>query len=382
MSAGPAERVILGHADPVDLGNVDAAFSALWREAGERFTAEHEGSVVRACLWNLVAHLPGPPGDFEQVERLERLFADLTRMVPSRVIRLQTRDLKLAPQGVEVQAWVATHCVGGESGGATVCAEEVTLAGYGDAGASHFPALVRALRVPDLPLAVLWLHGLPPKGRLVGQLMGITDRMVVDSHFMSSAGSLSALQDLMRGVKALSDLGWMRLTPMRYLIAKLFDPPGHGDNLSRLEGIEVETTPDGLNEGFLLLGWLLSRSAHKEFKAVDLGGAAQRFRWQVRRGNGSFPIELSTRPGYSAYDYDGILRLVIQAGGERYAMEQVDEEHVSLESSHHSQSRVALHGWEDAELVLSTLQVTGTDRIYAEALAVAAGLVDTEAWNR
>jgi glucose-6-phosphate dehydrogenase assembly protein OpcA len=382
MSAATPERITLGQGEPVDLAGVESAFTTLWRQAGEQFAGNNESSVVRACLWNLVAYMPGPGADPQQVERLERMLADITQAVPSRVIRLQPREAGLAPAGAEVQAWVATHCMASQSGGGTVCAEEVTLAGYGDGGASHFPPLVRALRVPDLPVALLWLHGLPPKGRLVGQLMQTTDRMLVDSHFMTSAGSLIALRDLIRGVAAMGDLGWMRLTPMRYLIAKLFDPPGHGDNLSRLERIEVETTPDGLNEGFLLLGWLLSRAGYKEFKAVDLGGLDQRFRWQVRRGNTSFPIDLFTRPGYSAYDYDGILRLSIVAGGERYAMEQVDEEHVSLESSHHTQSRVALHGWEDAELIISALQVTGTDRIYVEALAVAAGLMDTEAWNR
>jgi glucose-6-phosphate dehydrogenase assembly protein OpcA len=381
MSAA-AERVILGDGKPVDLAGVESAFSGLWRQAGEKFGGAAEGSVVRACLWNLVAHLPEPGADPHQVQRLEKLLADITLAVPCRVIRMVSKEAAQAPKGVEVQATVATHCVPATTGGGTVCAEEVTLTGFGESGAAHFPPLVRALRVPDLPVALLWLDGLPPKGRVVGQLLQTTDRMLVDSHFMSSDGALVALQEMLRGAASLSDLGWMRLTPMRYLIAKLFDPPGHADNLARLEAIEVETTPDGLNEGLLLLGWLLSRAGLGEFKAMDVGETRQRFRWHVRRGNVSFPIDLSTRPGFSGYDYDGILRLSVVAGGERYAMEQVDEEHVALESPHHSQQRVALHGWEDGELIISALQFKGTDRIYTEALAVAARLVDTEAWNR
>jgi hypothetical protein len=383
MSAPGAERITLGQGQsPVDLAGVDAAFSDLWRQAAERFAGGNETSVVRACLWNLVVHLPGPGADPAQTERLLGLLRDLTQAVPARVIRLQPQDAKLAPQGKDVQAWVTTHCMPNASGGGTVYAEEVTLAGYGDVGASHFPPLVRALRVPDLPMALLWLHELPPKGRLVGQLLQSAERVLVDSHFMPAMGSLLALQDLQRGAPALADLGWMRLTPVRYLIAKLFDPPGHGDNLGKLDGVEVETTPDGLNEGFLLLGWILSRAGYGEFKAVDLGAAGNRFRWHVRRGNKAFPVDLSTRPGYSGQDYDGILRLSILGGGERYAMEQVDEEHVSLESPHRTQQKVALHGWDDAELIISALQGGGSDRIYNQALAIAAKLMDTEAWNQ
>lgn len=381
MSAA-AGNIRLGSQQPVELGAVESAFTGLWRAAGEQCTGGGKASVVRACLLNLVVHLPGPGAAPEQKDRIERLLAEVTQSIPSRVIRLQLCEARDAPPDQDVQAWVATHCAPHPDGGGTIFAEEVTLAAYGEKGTSHFPPLVRALRVPDLPTVLLWLHGLPPKGRLLGQLLQASDRLLVDSHFMTEAGALITLQDLQRGARSLTDLGWMRLTPVRYLIAKLFDPPGHGEKLFALEGVEVETTPDGLNEGFLLLGWLLSRSGHREFKAVDLGGDARRFRWHVRRGNRSFPVDLSTRPGFTGRDYDGILRLSILGGGERYALEQVDEEHVSLESPYHTQQRVALHGWEDAELIVSALQATGTDRVYSEALAVAAGLMDTEAWNQ
>jgi hypothetical protein len=381
MSAA-AGRIRLCHDQPVELGAVESAFTTLWRAAGEQCAGGSKASVVRACLVNLIAQMPRPGQDAGQGERLERLLAEVTQSIPSRVIRLHLHEAKDAPPDRDVQAWVATHCAPHPDGGGTIFAEEVTLAAYGEKGASHFPPLVRALRVPDLPTALLWLHGLPPKGRLLGQLLQASERLVVDSHFMTEPGALIALLDLLRGARSLADLGWMRLTPVRYLIAKLFDPPGQSEKLSTLEGVEVETTPDGLNEGFLLLGWLLSRSGHREFKAVDVGGDSRRFRWHVRRDNRSFPVDLSTRQGFTGRDYDGILRLSILGGGERYALEQVDEEHVSLESPHHTQQRVALHGWDDAELIVSALQTSGKDRIYGEALVIAAGLMDTEAWNQ
>src|SRR5690349_6714481 len=130
MSA-QADRIVLGDGKPVDPAGVEAAFTGLWREAGGKFAGGSESSVVRACLWNLVAHLPGPHAGLTQVKRLDKLLDDLTQGIPSRVIRLQSRDPETAPKGTDVQAWVATHCHPNTSGGGTVNAEEVTLAAYG-----------------------------------------------------------------------------------------------------------------------------------------------------------------------------------------------------------------------------------------------------------
>jgi hypothetical protein len=380
MSAAELRQTILAGEAPVDPAAVDAAFSGLWRQAVERMGGANS-HVVRACLWNLVAHVPVQAAPGEEPERVVRLLEQVIPAVPSRVIRLQTLPPSQAPAaGVEVQARVRTHCLPGPGVGGTVCAEEVDLSGYGAAGEFHFPALVRALRVPDLPMALLWLNALPREGTLLEQLIADSDRIVVDSHFLTGEGDLMRLLEVVRKARlSFADLGWMRLTPARYLIAKLFDPPGQAEKLQALEGIRVETTPDGRNEGVLLLGWLLSRCGYREFKAE---AAPAGHRWRVRRGNRSFPVEMTTRGDFAGFDYDGILSLAIQAGNERYTLDQVDQEHVALDSPHHRHHKVALHGWEDSELVVAALGSGEADAVYGDALAVATGLMETEAWNR
>jgi hypothetical protein len=381
MSAPSGGVVVLRREDPVPPAGIEAAFSGLWRRASEQFGGPGTRGVVRACLWNLVVHLPAAAAAAGQASRLDALLGAVTPVVPARVIRLRQSSERDSP-GAEVQAWVSSSCLPSPDGGGTVCAEEATLAAFGEAGASHLPALVRALRIPDIPVALLWLDELPPKGRLLSQLTALSDRLVVDSHFMEGEHDLPALSELARNPACpVVDLGWMRLGPMRYLVAKLFDPPGHAEKLARLESVRVETTPDGVHEGVLLLGWLLSRCGCREFGALPDATPGRGARWRVRLGGASFPVELAVREGFGGFDYDGILGIEIAAAGERYAIAQVDEEHVSVASSHHRQQRVALHGWRDAELVVSALRSGVEDALHGEALSAAVGLMKSEAWS-
>ncbi len=396
-AAPPSERFVLSADRPADLSALEAGFTALWRQASERLGGEK--GVPRACLWNLVVYSPPSdtlpmrvaafagrvvdPTQAQSESRIRRLLDEVVLSVPARLIHLRPL-LGDPPQGAKpVQAWLTTHCVPTSGGGGTVCAEKIDLVAFGEAGASHFPALVRALLVPDLPISLLWLEDLPQKGRLLGQLRQQAQRILVDSRTFEREGALVELQELVRQApEAFCDLGWMRLTPVRYLVARLFDPPGHAENLSRLESVRVEVTPEGRNAGFMLLGWLLARVGLRQFKAVDVGEGQQRLRWQVRRESRALPVELVTRAGFAHPLYDGLLSVTIHAGGDRYTLERVDEEHVSLDSPHHQEHHVALHGWSDAELVISGLGAGAKDPVYADALTVAAGLMDTEAWNQ
>ncbi|HUJ75766.1 MAG TPA: glucose-6-phosphate dehydrogenase assembly protein OpcA [bacterium] len=390
---GPAERMVLSGGQVVDLARIDSAFSALWRQAVTQLGPGQGENIVRACLWNVVVYSTDPAPDAPAAgpgaagPALQELLDEVTLSVPSRVIWLRQLSGGPPPGTPEVQAEICAHCIRGGTRAGTVSCEQVTLTAYGQAATDHFPALVRALLVPDLPMALVWQQALPRRSRLLSQLLRMAQRLLVDSHVPSLPGTLIELNELVRGTQAEAvDLGWSRLTPVRYLLASMFDPPGHAENLKRMESVEVLTTVPGRNQGLLLLGWLLSRCGYATFKAVDLplrpAPPEEHYRWQVRQDGKGFPVHLSTRAGVQGRYYDGILGLVIQAGGERYSLERVDEEHVVLESANHHAQRLALHGWGDAELMVAALGSARGDPLYREALAIAASLMDTEAWNQ
>ena len=385
-TAGGSELVVFSHAGPVPLPELQPALAALWRHASEGVQAEAPEALALACLWNLVAFHSNPKrtrGDSGgEAQHIEGLLERVTASLPARVIHLEEwRDEEAPSPGREVEAWVSTHCLHRGGGGHLVTCEAINLAGYGEKGHAHFPALVRALLMPDLPVALLWLDDVPRKGRVLGQLLQLCERMIIDVQHTSDPQTLPAVHDLLRSTGArVVDLGWLRLGALRHLVADFFDPPGRAEQLGRLERIAIATSPQGRNTGLLLLGWLLSRCGLHEARAVHPGPADDAWRWQVPQGGGVFPLDFSVREGYGGLD--GIFSIDIQAGGDTFSLHDVDPEHMAVKGPERDQPRVALREPDDAGLVVAALGRDPAGRVFAEALAVAAALVETEQWNR
>jgi hypothetical protein len=178
-----------------------------------------------------------------------------------------------------------------------------------------------------------------------------------------------------------TDLSWLRLGALRHLLAEFFDPPGRAEQLQRTQRILIETSPEGRNTGFLLLGWLLSRCGFREVRAMDTGNTGDALRWQVQRGQGKgFPLDFQVREGYGGLD--GIFCIQLEADGDTFALHDVDPEHMSVQGPDRNLPRVALRESADPELVAQALATGLDDRVYAEALDMAAKLVECAQWNQ
>ena len=371
---------------PVEIAAIDQTWARLWREALNVDDTLQQAPTTRACLWNLLVmgdggHLPAHDNltrhnATPSRDRLQALLDEATRTMPARIIRLETTTLE---SGREVEAHIASNGLL-RNGGALICSEQVTLRGNGSAGSRHFPSLVRALLVPDLPVALLWLHALPSKSRLLGELVGLSERVVVDTHSTLDEMALPALHTLSDSLRNLTDIGWMRIAPVRYMLASLFDPPGHAELLQRMQRIRIEAAPAGRPAAFLLAGWLLGQCGYSAFKALPVPTARTIYRWDVRTADGAFPLEFGEREAEGGVDH--LLSVEIEAGGARFALSQVDAEHVRLDSPLHQDQRLALHGWDTAELLVAALGLGHADLLYPKALALAGQLADAEAWNR
>lgn len=379
--------VLYEESDPIGLSAVQETLSALWRLASEQVQEEQDAALARACLWNLVPFHSNPKrsrGDSAgEAHRIETLLREVTVSVPARVIHLEEwRDESAPEPGKEVEAWVGTHCLHAATGPHLVCCEQINLAGYGEKGHSHFPALVRALLVPDIPVALLWLDDVPRKGRVLGQLLQMSDRMLIDNQHTTDPLSLVAVNELLRASPGkVTDLSWLRLGALRHLLAEFFDPPGRAEQLQRTQRILIETSPEGRNTGFLLLGWLLSRCGFREVRAMDTGNTGDALRWQVQRGQGKgFPLDFQVREGYGGLD--GIFCIQLEADGDTFALHDVDPEHMSVQGPDRNLPRVALRESADPELVAQALATGLDDRVYAEALDMAAKLVECAQWNQ
>lgn len=395
-----SELVNLTESEPLRIEDVNKSLAELWRSASQQAWEQKEeaGGVALACLWNLVAFHANPgrkQGDAGgEPARHHSLLEQVTVSLPARVIHLEEwRDETAFKAGQEVEAWVSTNCLRSPGGHPTVCSEEIRIAGYGEEGHSHFPALVRAFLVPDLPVALIWLDDIPRKGKMLGQLLAMSDRMIIDSQHTTEPASLLAANDVIQATPGkIVDMSWLRLSPLRHLVADFFDPPGRAGQLNHLEAIRIEVGPAGRNTGLLLLGWLLSRCGFERVEAAPQTDRRHAARWIAHKGKAkgkggkkrggaeSFPLDFTMRDGYGGLD--GIFSITLEAGGDTFSIRDTDPAHVSVQGPDREAERIPLREMDGAGLVVSALGGGPPDRIYGAALALAATLAESERQER
>ena len=135
------------------------------------------------------------------------------------------------------------------TGRGAVCFEviELTLCGP----RAHAPAsVVMPLLVSDLPAFLRWRGDLPYDAPELEQLVGVADRLIVDSsEWDEPEPGLARLPELFEGI-VVSDIAWGRLEPWRRSLAALW--PG----IAEIETLRV-VGPRA--EALLLSGWLAGR---------------------------------------------------------------------------------------------------------------------------
>jgi glucose-6-phosphate dehydrogenase assembly protein OpcA len=212
--------------------------------------------------------------------------------------RHPSRALVIAPGDPDGPAWmdasIYAQCVISELSGAETCTEQILLKTGGEMDA-HLAELVQPLLIHDLPV-VLWWPDDPPVGRhRFLSLLRTCDRLLVDSGAFSGDGlaRLTGLIDVcVAGNPIVHDIGWMRLTLWRELLAELFDHPLLAPELSaartlRLDvlrpGAEVRLAKPALYAGWIasVLGWKVTEPLAAQRGRDSLVGAFRSARGEV-----------------------------------------------------------------------------------------------------
>lgn len=208
---------------------------------------------------SVMTHIAWAPPEW--AEEARRTLEGLEERHPSRTILLFPDPS--APDGVE--HGVSVRCFALEDSTREICSEVIELR-LGGARAKAPASLVLPLLVPDLPVFCRW-RGEPPWGEAeLEQLVGVCDRLVVDSSEWAGApGSYARLAVLFDRI-AVSDIAWARTLPWRARLASLW--PG-------IAGVERVAVTGPRAEAHLLAGWLRSRLAreveleHEEAAELD-----------------------------------------------------------------------------------------------------------------
>jgi glucose-6-phosphate dehydrogenase assembly protein OpcA len=199
---------------------------------------------------SVMTHVAWAPPKWAAAAR--RTLAGLEERHPSRTILLLPEPSK--PDGIDVT--VSVRCYALPDVSREVCSEVIELRLRGKR--SRVPAsVVQPLLISDLPTFCRW-RGPPPWGAAeLEQLVGVCDRLVVDSTewrgLQRSYAELTGLFDRI----AVSDIAWGRSLGWRAGLAQRWPEVGSVQRLS-------VTGPRA--DALLLAGWLRSRLRRK----VDL----------------------------------------------------------------------------------------------------------------
>src|SRR5439155_10470455 len=225
--------------EDVSLAEVERELAALRSGGGENGAPLQRTSVMTHLAWL-------PHG---WVEQGRKTLAGLGERHPSRAILL----LPEPDAGDDrIDASVRVECFALDSPGFQVCSEVIELRLRG-ARAGAPASIVLPLLIFDLPVFLRW-RGLPPYGaRELEQMVGVTDRLIVDStEWPDLPSSYAGLTGLFERV-AVSDIAWARTIRWRTHLASFWPA------IASVSEIRVRSTEA---QAQLLRGWPASRLGH------------------------------------------------------------------------------------------------------------------------
>lgn len=350
------------------------------RRAAVAHAKERGRTLARASVLNLVVYSEREV----HARRAARTVGDLALRHPSRAVIL------LADRGREgVVASVELRCHVPQGDGAQpVLYEQIFARVRGDFD-ERVASVVIPLLVPDLPV-FLWWTGTPPSdARHVDDLVGLADRLIVDSaDFARADRTLPEVAALSRLSVGITDLNWARLTRWRELVAQFFDVPAWRPFLEGITGIRVgfAVDMDGRDihpsQALLLLGWLASRLGWQPVEALapaEAGGLL----FRMKRADGA-PVMVRLRPRFErGLDTGDVSGVRIQSASASTTAEFVikrapDERHATataiVDGSVRAERVVPLPALRIRELLGEELAIAGNDRVYEAALGALMGL--------
>jgi glucose-6-phosphate dehydrogenase assembly protein OpcA len=221
----------------------DVAVSDVERALWELRDASAQGTEGPDLRTSVMTHLAWVPTEWR--EAAVETLAGLGERHPSRGILLFPAPS--APDGIDAKVSVLAFP---QRGGRRHIAAEVIQLTLRGRRATAPASIVTPLLVTDLPVFLRWRGELPFGSHELEQMVGVCDRLVVDSReWKDVAGAYRTLESLFEQT-AVSDIAWRCTWPWRRALAGLW--PGIA------EASELRVTAS-MAEALLLVGWLRSR---------------------------------------------------------------------------------------------------------------------------
>jgi glucose-6-phosphate dehydrogenase assembly protein OpcA len=229
----------------------DVTIAQIERELARLRESASEGEAQPNMRTSVMTHIAWAPAEWQTAA--EETLAGMAERHPSRTLLLVPKPDE--PDGLDAQISLRCFSLGDRS----ICGEVIELDLRGERAKAP-ASIALPLLISDLPVFLRW-RGEPPFGAdEFEQLVGITDRLVVDStewpHLPESYAPLAQLFER----TAVSDIAWARTERWRSLLASLW-PGVAGVRSLRVRGTRAQA--------YLLAGWLRSRLGHDIELEVD-----------------------------------------------------------------------------------------------------------------
>jgi glucose-6-phosphate dehydrogenase assembly protein OpcA len=216
---------------------------------------------------SVMTHIAWVPEGWEEAARAA--LAGMAERHPSRTILLFP-DANAGSNGID--ATVALECYAVPGVEREVCSEVIDLRLRGTRAKAP-ASIVEPLLISDLPVFLRW-RGEPPWGaQELDQLIGVVDRLIVDSTEWDDVPHPYRYLDDLFDRAAVSDIAWARTSRWRTLLASLWP------DLADVGTVRVHGTTA---QAYLLVGWLRSRLGRddialehvegKRLEGIDLDG--------------------------------------------------------------------------------------------------------------
>ncbi len=347
---------------------IESAIAQRWRRIAEAAKERRGPPVTRAFLWNLIVS-----GPFEVTGALaDELVAEL----PTRAIVIARPE----DGDGSLHTFVETNLA--SSGGHAVGSDEIIIQIGGSeelarAALARVPSLVRSVLVPDALAALVWIGAPPPRDHVTRVFLGEVDRLILDSRRIPpepdgelALGAILSLQQRYPKLE-IADLAWLGISPLRGLLAALFDPPHDAAPLAALDEVNVVSGVDGVQvRALLMLGWLGARLRWTEARQQAATQAGERIFYATRADGKPVRMRLTTDLRGARH---GVRVLELRAGDRRWSLER-DAEKIEVHAPELPPRRQPARSHTVGERLAQALGQKGRDANYRDALAFAAAL--------
>jgi glucose-6-phosphate dehydrogenase assembly protein OpcA len=371
--------------DTLDVEAIERMLAELWKQTARNHQSLGDDAMLRARAADLMVFL----NDESLLPDTHQVISELASFHPCRAF-LMAADRNAAARDIEM--YVSAFCASQKhSDLMNLCCEEITLTAHGRF-VSELPSAAVPLLVPDLPVFLWWREELRAEDRVFSQLCLAADRVVIDSaDFQDPPSDFVAVAQLFgrSGDEAimLSDINWARLTPWRASLANFYDVEDYRAELDQVSEVRINFVTEAgkasavSSQALVIAGWLASRLNWEFAVEMDTQGSPRGQVFHFKKNDRLIKLRLNEvqRPAMKSGRLSQIELKASDPPATFLVSRSEDGLHLETQTTIGERSfpgrLLPLRNWSAAQLLSREMEILCNDKIYEEAIELAAEMM-------